>query len=313
MPKKLLTVFGVTGNQGGSVANYVLDDRELSQQYSVRGITRSASNPKAQALESRGASIIEADLDKPSTLVHALDGTHALFFLTNTQPGAQSREIELRQAKSLLDEALKQRVKHVIFSSLPNASEISNGKLRNVHHFDSKADIEQQIRNLPIKSSFFAPAAFMQNFLGTQMAPQPSPANDGSFILGNLCDVGNKLPLIDITDTGKWVGAVLADPDKYAGKRFAAAERCYTWDEMARILSSVTGKTVVHQKVPDDVFKSFIPEVMRDQAFEMWALCRDYGYYGANTEDEVDWAAKQARGKLTSLEEFLKKADFKLD
>lgn len=313
MPKKLLTIFGATGNQGGSVANYVLDDKELSQQYSVRGITRSASNPKAQALESKGASIIEADLDKPSTLIDALNGTHTLFFLTNTQPGVQSREIEIRQAKSLLDEALKQDVKYIIFSSLPHASKISNGKLQHVHHFDSKAEIEQHIRSLPIKSSFFAPASFMQNFLSVHMAPQPSPANDGSYILGNLCDVSTKYPLIDITDTGKWVGAVLADPEKYAGKRFAAAERCYTWEEMARILSSVTGKTVVHQKVPDDVFKGFMPEAMRDQLFEMWTLCRDYGYYGASMEVEVEWAARQARGKPTSLEEFLEKVDFKLE
>ncbi|EXM13676.1 hypothetical protein V3481_012583 [Fusarium oxysporum f. sp. vasinfectum] len=82
---------------------------------------------------------------------------------------------------------------------------------------------------------------------------------------------------------------------------------------MARILSSVTGKTVVHRKVLDDVFKGFMPEVMRDQLFEMWALCRDYGYYGASMQDEVEWAARQARGKLTSLEEFLKKVEFKLE
>jgi uncharacterized protein YbjT (DUF2867 family) len=313
MAKKLLTVFGATGNQGGSVTNYVLDDKELSQQYSVRGITRSATNPKAQALEAKGASIVEADLDKPSTLADALNGTHTLFFLTNTQPGAQSREIEARQAKGLLDEALKQDVKYIIYSSLPNASKISHGKLQHVHHFDGKAEIEQQIRSLPIKASFFTPASFMQNFLNIYMAPQPSPANDGSYVLGNPCDANTKYPLVDISDTGKWVGAVLADPEKYAGKRFAAAERCYTWEEMAQILSNVTGKTVVHQKVPDDVFKGFLPEVMRDQLFEMWTLCRDYGYYGAGMQEEVEWAAGQARGKLTSLEEFLKKAEFKLE
>lgn len=313
MTKKLLTVFGATGNQGGSVANYVLDDKELSQQYSVRGVTHSASTSKAQAIKSKGASIVEADLDKPSTLAHALSGTHTLFFLTITHFGAQGREIEARQAKNLLDEALKQDVKYIIFSSLPHVSEISRGNLQHVHHFDIKAEIEQQIRSLPIKASFVAPASFMQNFSGIHMAPQPSPANDGSYIVSNLCDASTKFPLIDITDMGKLVGTVLADPDKYAGKRLAAAERCYTWEEIARVLSSVTGKTVVYQKVPDDAFKGSIPEVMRDQVFEMWVFYRDYGYYGANMEEEIEWAARQARGKLTSLEEFLKKVEFKLE
>jgi uncharacterized protein YbjT (DUF2867 family) len=66
MFKELVTVFGVTGKQGGSVANYVLGDEELSQQYSVRGVTHSPSISKVRALKSKGALIIEADLDKPS-------------------------------------------------------------------------------------------------------------------------------------------------------------------------------------------------------------------------------------------------------
>lgn len=311
MSKKCLVVFGITGNQGGSVANYVLDDEELSQQYSVRGITRSASDPKAQAIKSKGAEILEADLDNPSSLKAALNGAHTVFFLTNTQPGAQTREIEARQAQNLLNEALNQHVHYIIFSSLPHPSKVSKGKLKQVHHFDVKAEIEQEIRNLPIKSSFIVPTSFMQNFLTHHVAPQP--AGDGTFILANPCDANTIWPLVDIRDTGKWVGAILADPDKYEGKSIPLAQRCYTWDEQAQILSKVTGKTVVHRKIPDEVFKGFLPEVMRDQLYEMWAFCRDYGYYGENTKEEVRYGAEQARGKLTNLEEFLKKADYKLE
>lgn len=61
MFKELVTVFGVTGKQGGSVANYVLGDEELSQQYSVRGVTHSPSISKVRALKSICALIIEAD------------------------------------------------------------------------------------------------------------------------------------------------------------------------------------------------------------------------------------------------------------
>jgi hypothetical protein len=41
-----------------------------------------------------------------------------------------------RQAKDLFDEALKQDVKYIIFSSLPHTSQISNGKPQLVHHFE---------------------------------------------------------------------------------------------------------------------------------------------------------------------------------
>jgi putative NADH-flavin reductase len=78
MSKKLLVVFGATGNQGGSIAETVLDDPELSNQYSVRAITRLSSNPKAQALQAKGAEIVEADLENPSTLKAALTGAHTV-------------------------------------------------------------------------------------------------------------------------------------------------------------------------------------------------------------------------------------------
>ncbi|KAF7516592.1 hypothetical protein PCG10_002045 [Penicillium crustosum] len=94
MSKELLTVFGLTGKQGSPVANYVLGDEELSQQYSVRGVTHSPSISKVRALKSKGALIIKADLDKLSRFFHALNGTYVLFFLTNAQAGAEGREIK---------------------------------------------------------------------------------------------------------------------------------------------------------------------------------------------------------------------------
>ena len=40
---------------------------------------------------------------------------------------------------------------------------------------------------------------------------------------------------------------------------------------------------------------------------------RDFGYYGAETSPKVEWSAKNARGKLTTLEEYLKENPVKLE
>jgi uncharacterized protein YbjT (DUF2867 family) len=312
MSKKLLVVFGATGNQGGTTANIVLDDPELSNQYSVRAITRSASNPKAQELKSKGAEIVEADLDNTSSLAGALRGAHTVFALTNTYYGQDTRTIETRQAKALCDEAVKQGAQYLIWSSMSHPKKISNGKLTHVDHFDVKAEIEEYIRTLPIKSAFYAPGSFMQNFT-THMVPRPSPANDGTYVLANLCKGDTKLPWIDITDTGKWIAAILADPDKYEGKMLSAAYGLISFDECAAIISKHTGKTVTFQQLPDEVFKGFLPENFRDQVMDMHLLFRDYGYFGANMESDVEWTRKQAKGKLTSLEEFFKKTDYKIE
>ncbi|KAG9718671.1 hypothetical protein KCU73_g15002, partial [Aureobasidium melanogenum] len=51
---KLITVFGATGNQGGSVIKHILADSQLSSEFKIRGITRDVSKPAAKALADQG-------------------------------------------------------------------------------------------------------------------------------------------------------------------------------------------------------------------------------------------------------------------
>jgi len=55
---KIPTVFGATGNQGGSIIRAVLADAVLSKDYKIRGITRDASKPAAKALVEKGVEVI---------------------------------------------------------------------------------------------------------------------------------------------------------------------------------------------------------------------------------------------------------------
>lgn len=55
---KLITVFGATGNQGGSVIQAILADPTLSKEFKLRGITRDASKPAAQALQAKGVEMV---------------------------------------------------------------------------------------------------------------------------------------------------------------------------------------------------------------------------------------------------------------
>ncbi|KAF2822642.1 NAD(P)-binding protein [Ophiobolus disseminans] len=312
MSKSLLAVFGATGNQGNSTAHFVLSDPELSERYVVRAVSRDVSNPKMQALKTKGAELVQADLDDASSLPGALKGVEYLFFMTATQYQGNTREIETRQAKDICTAALKEGVKYIIFSSMSHPYKISNGKLKNVEHFDDKAEIEEYIRSLPVKSAFFAPACFMQNFK-THLVPRPSHTGDGTYVVASIINPDTQVPLIDITDTGKWTGAILANPDDYNGKFFAATEGLYTLPEACGIISKVTGKTVKFQQLPDEMFKGFLPVGLREPLYEMWVLSREYGYYGRDMKKLVDWAKGQAKGNLTTLEDWLRRENFVLE
>lgn len=56
---KIFTVFGATGNQGGSVIKAVLADPVLSKEYKLRGVTRDVSKPAAQALAAKGVEMVK--------------------------------------------------------------------------------------------------------------------------------------------------------------------------------------------------------------------------------------------------------------
>ena len=310
MMAKILTVFGATGQQGGSVVEYVLNDPELSKQYKVRGITRDLTKPAAQALEKKGVEVVKADADDLESLKQAMQGSHTVFGVTATIYDEKLKERELAQGKAMADAAVAVGVKYFIFSSLTNGGKMSGGKIQKLAHFDVKAEIEDYIRAQPMKSAFFAPGSFMQNF---NHFMGPRPAGDGTFAIANFVKPETQLPLIDTADdSGKYVGAILAEPDKYEGKVFSAATSLYSYSEIVEAMSKSTGKTVNYKQLPLDVWKSFLPAESADYLVDMFLWIQDYGYYGPESKELVEWTAKQARGKLTTLEEYLVKSPLHL-
>jgi hypothetical protein len=64
MTKKIITVFGATGNQGGSVVDIFLRDLKLKDEWKVRGVTRDVSKPSSKKLEERGVEVVAVSFGK---------------------------------------------------------------------------------------------------------------------------------------------------------------------------------------------------------------------------------------------------------
>ena len=210
MSKKVLVVFGATGNQGSSIIDHVTNDSSLSSEYAIRAITRNTSSAAAQALQKRGFDVMAADIERRESLKPALAGAHTVIAITVTDYTADTYNREFANGKAIADAAVDAGAQYLIFSTLPPASEISDGKYR-IDAFDSKANVEKYIRGLPIRSAFFAPGFFMENFAGPL---RPQPAGDGTFRLANINKPETRLPLIATRrDVGKFVAPILADPN----------------------------------------------------------------------------------------------------
>ncbi|KAH0556477.1 hypothetical protein GP486_005619 [Trichoglossum hirsutum] len=293
---KLLVVFGATGQQGGSVVNCVINDSELSKTYKVRGVTRDPSKGAAKALKQKGVEIVKGDLDNTESLEQALCGAHTVFAVTTTDYDDRTKEIA--QGKTVADMAVAAGVQYFIFSTLPHVGINSGGKYTHCYMFDYKAIVEDYIRGLPMKSAFFAPGAFMSNF--TKMMA-PYPAGDGTYIISNTVTPQTEIPLLNVAaDAGKYVCAILAEPANYEGKVLSAATRLYSFGEAVQIISKLSGKTITYKQLPNNAFR------LADHA-EMLLYFQDFGYYGENTKEKVEWTARNARGRLTTFEEYIAK------
>lgn len=302
---QLLVIFGATGQQGGSLAHSVLSNHALSARYKVRGITRDATQPAAEALRAKGAEIIQANLDDPASLQPALAGAHTVFITTTTVYDDQTKEREVRQGKAAADAAVAAGAQYLIYSTEVHCELVSQGK-RPVPAFDSRGEVEAYIRALPVRSAFYAPGSFMQN-LGGMMAPRAVGEDQpGVYAIANTVPGDCVVPWIDVVaDTGRVVGAILAAPDRFEGMRLCAASGWWTFDEVVAKLSEHTGRTVKYVAVSEEAFRGYLPPGARDPVVSMFKYIAEYGYYGPETKRLVTETIEMMPGKLTGLDEYI--------
>ncbi|GIK00360.1 hypothetical protein Aspvir_004383 [Aspergillus viridinutans] len=299
---QLLVVFGATGQQGSSVINHVLSDPVLSSKYFLRGVTRDVTKPAAQDLQKKGVEVVPGNLDDPASIHAALRGAHTVFAMTRTVYDEQAQARDERQGKTIADAAIASGAQYLIWSSSVHAGNTSGGKYP-VPAYDAHYNVEQYIRGLPIRSAFVAPGTFMQNLRGMMW---PRPREDGSYVIANIHSPQARFPWLDVeADMGKFVGVVLAEPEKYQGKVLAASSCIHSFEEVVRILSAVSGKTMKYVEMPEAKFREFCPPAGADAIVNMFWFIQEFGYYGAETEKVVEWSVQQV-----NMEDFAKTIQF---
>lgn len=156
----LLVIFGVTGQQGASVANTVLEHEKLSKMYRVRGVTRDTSKPEARKLSEKGVEIVSGDFNDRAAIKSALKGAHAVFVVTVSLYHSGGFEEEIVQGKAIADEAVAAGAKFLVYSTVPSPKKLTNNKYT-VGSWDCKDAVKDYIETLPIKSAFFAPGGLV--------------------------------------------------------------------------------------------------------------------------------------------------------
>ncbi|CAJ0937830.1 unnamed protein product [Ranitomeya imitator] len=170
--RKIITVFGATGAQGGSVASALLKDHN----FAVRAVTRDTSKPAAVKLKEAGAEVVSADLENEKSLEAALSGAYGAFVVTNFWDHF-SKEKEVKQGKAIADLCKRLGLQHVVYSGLENVNKLTGGKL-DVLHFDGKGEVEEYFRTISCSMTSVRLAFYFENFLSDC---KPQKSKDGTY------------------------------------------------------------------------------------------------------------------------------------
>jgi len=295
MSKPVVLVSGITGAQGGSVAQALLADGK----YAVRGITRNLDSEKAKALTAKGFELLKADGYNFEEMKTALQGAYGFFLMTNfLDPIVGAKEFEF--GKILVDAAKAAGVKHVVTSVLSDCEAESNGKYK-VPHFTMKAKIrqyaDQQLKGVYV--SHVAPASYFQNFT-TVFAPKEE---NGELVW--TAPKSKTLTTCDIDDIGPIVVECFNNPKQWDRKFIPMAGDHMPVDEYMTQFTEVTGKKARWVQIPREIYATFYPGA--GEIAEMFGWFDDYTYFGNNEDLSL---GRKAYPGLKNFKQWLKHSGF---
>src|SRR5688572_25544423 len=185
--KKIITVFGATGAQGGGLVRAILNDK--NGEFVVRAVTRDINSDKAKELGALGAEVVAADIDDPASVEKALEDAYGAYFVTFFW-AHYSPEKEMAEAKTFADAAKKAGLKHVIWSTLEDTREFVpldddrmptlSGKYK-VPHFDGKGAANKFFTEAGVPTTFLYPSFYWENFI--YFGSGPKKGDDGKLTL----------------------------------------------------------------------------------------------------------------------------------
>ena len=304
--KKIIAVVGATGTQGGGLARAILDDPNGG--FALRAITRDTNKPNAQALKSKGAEVVQADLDNVESLKKAFSGAYGVYAVTNFWEHF-SGEKEKQQAKNIAEAARAAGVKHVIWSTLEDTRTLMSPddkrmpflqeKYR-VPHFDAKAEANAYFQGLPV--TFLVTSFYWDNLYMFGLAPKRG--DDGkyswAFPMGK-----SKMAGIAAEDIGKTAYGILKAGQQYIGKTVGILGEALTIEEMGQKLTKNLGIGPIHYHAAEaDEYRGYgFPGA--DEMGNMFQVYRDFEreVLGARSVD----TARSLNPSLQNFDTFVNK------
>ena len=303
--KKIITIFGATGAQGGGVAHAILNDP--NSEFSVRAVTRNPDSDKAKELARMGAEVVAADIDDKESMKRALEGAYGAYFVTFFWAHF-SPEKEYAEAKSMAEAAKEAGLQHVIWSTLEDTRQwvpLDDDRMPTlqekykVPHFDAKGEADKIFKDLGVPTTFLRASFYWDNFIHFGMGPKKGP--DGKLYITLPMD-DKKMAGIASEDIGKCAYGIFKRGKEMIGKTVGVAGEQLSGQEMADKFSKALGKEIHYNNVSPETFRNFgFPGA--DDLGNMFQFYRDFDEV-CNSVRDVSFS-KELNPELKSFDAWL--------
>lgn len=257
--KKIITVFGATGAQGGGLVRAIAADS--GSEFTARAVTRDPNSDKAKELAALGAEVVYGDLSDAASVHKALEGAYGAFFITFFWAHFSAAQ-EKAEAALFAKAAKEAGIKHAVWSTLEDTRELvpledkrmpTLQEIYKVPHFDAKGESNKQFTGAGVPTTFLHASFYWDNFIFFGAGPKRGA--DGKLAL--TLPIGDaKMAGIASDDIGKCAYGIFKDPS-YIGKYVGVAGEHLTGEQMAVALGKAIGEPVSYNKVSADVYRSF--------------------------------------------------------
>lgn len=265
-----ILVTGSTGTVGKGVVEQL-----AAAGARVRAAVQATS--KTEAITRAGAEPVVMNFNDADSIRAALDGVEKAFLLTPVVPNQPELSANFVQA------AKAAGLKYIVKLSAIRAEAEPGITLSREHR-----QAEREIEDAGIPFTFLRPNFFMQNFLGLDTIKSQGAFYDSS--------ADAKASHIDARDISS-VAAALLTKGGHENKAYElTGPEALSNDEVAEILSSVTGKTITYVPVSDDDVRQAMqaggmPDWLVESLIELYQIKR------AGETSAVSPAVEQITGK----------------
>lgn len=249
----MILVTGATGNNGSEIVKLL-----AAQNVPVRAMVR--DRQKASEIAAANVAVVEADFDRPETLLPVLNGVQQAFLVTNSSERAQSQQIAFVEA------AKQSGVTRIV--KLSQFAAEANSPVRFLRYH---AAVEAAIQASGMAYAFLRPNLFMQGLLNFRS----TIATKNAFYAA----IGDaKVSIVDVRDIAEVAVAALTSSE-HEGKTYdLTGSQALAHAEMAQYISNAIGRQITFVDIPPDTML----DILLKSNFPAWqaeGLIEDYAHY----------------------------------